>query len=89
MKYQIVSPPEIPDTPREVHDESCEHCPSAHYPPDPCTLDFMELSKEDRMQSVFACAWRPEKLCRGYYDLMERGSDSEVALKYFSSGLNT
>lgn len=56
-----------------VHRECCERCPSAKGQPDEFTKDFMKLPLDLRRMTVFPCAWRPNKLCKGYYDLMERG----------------
>lgn len=57
-----------------VHDQCCARCPSQPgSKPDPFTLDFMKLERDLRMKTVFPCAWRPSKLCKGYFDLMEKG----------------
>lgn len=57
--------------PREIHKAPCKHCPSAHYPPDPESTDIKETwPREDQLQSVFPCAWRPEKQCKGYCDFL-------------------
>lgn len=51
-----------------IHDEPCRNCPSAHYPPDPEARDIMEWPEAERLKTAFPCAWRPDKLCRGYWD---------------------
>lgn len=56
--------------PKEIHDRPCASCPSAHFPIDPESEDILEWPIEERLKTVFSCAWRPEKLCRGYWDLM-------------------
>jgi hypothetical protein len=57
--------------PTRIHTEPCERCPSANYPMDPQVSDIKNLwSRVDQLESVFPCAWRPEKLCKGYCDLL-------------------
>lgn len=70
----IVPSGDIPDPQSlEVHTECCAKCPSAHGSGhDPETRDILTWDKSERMETVFACAWRPDKLCKGYYDLMTK-----------------
>lgn len=59
-----------------IHNECCAHCPSRPgFEPDPETQDYMRMPKSLRMKTRFPCAWRPEKLCKGYNDRMEKGTD--------------
>lgn len=53
-----------------IHDHPCAHCPSAHFPPDPESLDYLKASHRFRVEGAFPCAWRPDKYCRGYCDKM-------------------
>lgn len=49
---------------------------------DPETLDMAQCWPRDAIvESAFACAWRPERLCRGYVDLMGITSDEIRAQK--------
>lgn len=59
--------------PTEVYDAPCGPCPSMKGD-DPETLDIMTWPLEQRMTMTFRCAWRREKLCKGNYDKMVRGS---------------
>jgi hypothetical protein len=56
-----------------VHKDCCKRCPSNTTNPDPEVRDYMAMPKDLRMMTVFPCAWRKEKLCKGYYDLMTSG----------------
>jgi hypothetical protein len=59
-----------PPTPREIHSHPCVHCPSTKGP-DPMTQDIIDhYPRSEQLQSVFACAWRPGKLCKGYCDAL-------------------
>lgn len=53
--------------PTEIHDSPCVHCPSTKGI-DPETEDIKTWPKSQRMNTVFPCAWRNEKLCKGYCD---------------------
>jgi hypothetical protein len=61
---------DLPPQPTEIHRSPCSHCPSAHYPSDPESDDIRACDRETRAKHAFRCAWRPEKLCRGYCDDM-------------------
>lgn len=67
MKIKI----EIRERPKEIHDSPCEHCPSAHYPMDEDCKEIYAMDKATRIKSIFPCAWRVEKLCKGICDVME------------------
>ena len=42
----------------------CNQCPTAHYPPDPESLDILSWSFKDRIeQGRFPCAWRTKGNC--------------------------
>lgn len=62
---KAIDPGEVP---RRIHQAPCVHCPSAHHPPDPESLDIAALPKEDRIRHVFRCAWRHDALCKGACD---------------------
>lgn len=61
----------IGEIPSEVHGLPCRCCPSAHFPIDPEMEDLCNAPIEVRAAHIFVCAWRPEKLCRGAFDLMK------------------
>lgn len=51
----------------EAHPDCCKNCPSNQSGDcDPFTEDFLALPFHLRSLTVFPCAWRPDKLCRGY-----------------------
>lgn len=50
----------------EIHRHACKLCPSATSEPDPETLDYMAAPRAEQVASVFKCAWRPTKACKGY-----------------------
>ena len=52
----------------EIHATPCALCPSAHYPPSEEVEDIHTWPRDLQIESAFPCAWRPEKLCRGYCD---------------------
>lgn len=54
----------------DVHEKHCGPCP-ASLGHDPETEDLAKLPIELRRLTMFPCAWRPEKVCRGYVDLMK------------------
>ena len=61
----------IAPKPKKIWKTPCKHCPSAYSPPDPEALDFEKAVKTGELSAkevVFACAWRPQKLCRGICD---------------------
>lgn len=56
----------------KIHIESCENCPSANHGPDPFSIDIKEhYSRKAQIDSAFPCAWRDEKLCKGYCDFLD------------------
>jgi hypothetical protein len=65
---RIVAPRDPGPRPTEIHAEPCEHCPSAHHPPDPEALDMRAWPRHLQVAAAFPCAWRPTKLCKGYCD---------------------
>lgn len=56
---------------KEIHRHPCKQCPSIL---DSLEGDFeslyyvKEASREEQIESVFRCAWRQEKACRGWCD---------------------
>jgi len=66
----VVDPGDICPT-EVIHIKCCKKCPSAlgktH---DPEVRNILKWPKKERLKTVFTCAWRQNKLCRGYYDLM-------------------
>lgn len=71
----IAYPRTLPATPRAIHERPCQHCPSAHFPPDPEALDLESLPFEQRIRHVFPCAWNGSALCRGVCDRMGVGPE--------------
>lgn len=53
---------------RRIHASPCAHCPSAHFAPDPESLDLLRAPRLVQVARAFPCAWRPSALCRGYSD---------------------
>ena len=51
-----------------VHDAPCEHCPTAHHPPDPESADVLTWPRDQMLAVAFPCGWRNDKLCRGQSD---------------------
>lgn len=58
----------LPPRPTEAHAHPCAHCPSACDEHDPEALDLLAAPRDVRIEHAFRCAWRPQKLCRGYLD---------------------
>jgi hypothetical protein len=56
--------------PTQIHAHPCKHCPSAHHEPDPESLDYLAAPRAEQIDSVFVCAWRPDKQCKGYCDFL-------------------
>lgn len=54
-----------------VHKLPCKNCPSKHGATDLEVKDILKLPKEKQWETVFPCAWRPNKLCRGYCDTVK------------------
>lgn len=73
----LVQAPEV--RPTTIHKAPCKHCPSAHHPPDPESLDIMTWPREQQREALFACGWRPDKLCKGQCD--ELGFTEEDLMK--------
>lgn len=64
-----VQPP--PERPLVIHKGCCKHCPSKPgSTPTPEVEDYLASPREIQVESCFPCGWRPEKLCKGYCDLM-------------------
>jgi len=63
----------------EVHEHPCAHCPSiaTRDETDPELRDYESediLNSTDKaylLESKFRCAWRTEKLCKGWSDLVD------------------
>lgn len=60
--------------PTETHRECCRNCPSAPgMPGDPESDDMLtnwSLEAISNPDVLFACGWRPNKLCKGWSDLV-------------------
>lgn len=54
--------------PLTIHKQPCPKCPSAHYPPDPESLDVQTWPRAAQRDALFPCGWRPDKLCKGQCD---------------------
>ncbi len=59
-----------PERPKLIHMAPCKDCPSAHHAPDPEALDYLTYPRAVQVESCFPCAWRPQKLCKGYCDFL-------------------
>jgi hypothetical protein len=57
----------FPNRHKEIHKECCEKCPSKHGE-DPEVKDIKETCGKEVIvkEFLFVCAWRPNKLCKGY-----------------------
>lgn len=64
---KISEPKDLGPSPRTIHATPCELCPSTKGT-DPETEEIMACALEERLKTVFRCAWRPNKLCKGYCD---------------------
>lgn len=73
LKSPIAKEVPLPRT-NEIHESPCEHCPSARNAArgieDPESADIKAGSRAYQIESVFRCAWRPEKNCKGYCDFL-------------------
>lgn len=45
---------------------ACKRCPSTHWPADPECADIRVATKDERLATVFPCAWDRDYYCRGY-----------------------
>jgi hypothetical protein len=57
----------------KIRKRPCEHCPTAHYPPDPGALQTREWVRSGEMpaeEMLFVCGWSPTRVCRGVYEEM-------------------
>lgn len=71
MSRKLIPLVEIRPRPRAIHTSPCVNCPSAHFPPDPECVDIKEhCDRATQLDSVFTCAWREGKLCKGYCDYL-------------------
>ena len=57
------------DRVKTIHVDACEHCPSRN-PPDPECKDIKTWPRAEQIETVFRCAWRPSKACKGYCDFL-------------------
>jgi hypothetical protein len=64
-----------PQRPRFVWLQPCANCPSKGESC-PETKDILKWPFFRRMRTAFACAWRPEGYCAGYYHKMLTGRDT-------------
>lgn len=56
----------------EIHRHPCKHCPSAHHPASEEMEDILAWdSRPHQLDTVFRCAWRTTKACRGYCDALD------------------
>ncbi len=65
----------MPPRPREIHASPCAYCPTVQCQRSGIVdLESEEIrdtgSRDDQVASAFRCAWRPEKLCKGYCDYL-------------------
>lgn len=78
VDVQLAAMPE----PRGIWRRPCPKCPSAHFPEDPESAEIIGWVKSGQQRAedwVFACAWRPQKLCRGICDKLgyTRGQEGQ------------
>ena len=67
---RIIPLPVVPEVrPTTIHKAPCKHCPTAHHPPDPESIDILTTwTREQQREALFPCGWRPDKLCKGQCD---------------------
>lgn len=74
IKLPIIADGPLERPTAEIHETPCEYCPSACNAArgvvDPESADIQAGSRAYQIESVFRCAWRPEKNCRGYCDFL-------------------
>jgi hypothetical protein len=59
------------ERPSGVHQNPCAKCPSMFPNRDPESADILGSADESVLrESLFVCAWRPEKLCHGWRGLV-------------------
>ena len=63
---KIATPKLLPEPVPEMRPGACQHCPSAHHPPDPECLDILAQPKEIKLETAFPCGWDSHYYCRGY-----------------------
>lgn len=66
----IIKPTALPSIEPRMHEHPCAKCPSAHWGPDPEAEEIKTYPHEERVMSVFRCAWRPTLYCKGVCDEM-------------------
>jgi len=69
MKFRIPIAIHRPERVTEIHEYACVHCPSVKGT-DPECEQIKQMEKSERAQTAFPCAWRHDKLCKGYCDMM-------------------
>lgn len=61
-----------PNRYKEIHKVPCRNCPSIidklNGVIDPENEEVKSFPREQQIKTVFACGWRPSKLCKGYCD---------------------
>lgn len=53
-----------------IHTTRCANCPS-QFVDDPEVAELQHAPRDQQLASVFRCAWRNEKLCKGYCDRLQ------------------
>jgi hypothetical protein len=72
--------------PKKLHVHPCVHCPSIHSPDDPESVEIRDYAtRAEKIESVFRCAWRREKACRGYADFIGV-TENDLALDPTNTG---
>lgn len=53
-----------------IHKNACKYCPSTKDIQDPEMLDIKATMTKEQVikDTLFVCAWRTDKLCKGYCD---------------------
>ena len=74
-KFLVSAIAELPPRPTEIHASPCAHCPTVACQRsgvvDPESEEIRDAcSRDQQIESAFRCAWRPEKLCKGYCDYL-------------------
>ena len=64
----------LPPRPTTIHANPCAQCPSVAYVrdkfEDPIMEEALDWPRAEQVDSAFPCAWRTQKLCKGYCDYL-------------------
>jgi hypothetical protein len=74
MKYLLAQIAALSPRPTTIHANPCAQCPSVAYVrdkfEDPSMEEARDWPRAEQVESAFPCAWRTQKLCKGYCDYL-------------------